>query len=744
MTFSNNTDWIWQNSNAQKNEYVQFIKDFQVDELKNIFEFKISSDTAYALWINEEFIDCGQLSDCESYKIYDVLDVTKFIKKGLNRLCILGYSHNESTFWYVKNIASIIFELTNNDKIIAFSDNSTLTRIAPDYYSGEMYKITEQLGYSFRYDNRKYDGWNTISFETNNFTKAVQVNNKSKLVEKPIKKLDILERVKTSIITQGIFKYEEKYDTVAKKIQNAFLSHKMINTLSNVDEQPVLPSNEGISFKYEESGIYLLIDLGHEDAGLFSIDIEAKEGTRIDIAFGEHIADLRVRTAIVGRNYMFEFICKEGRNRYTNHIKRFGLRYLQLFIHSNSFKIYYVGIHPTNYPINKMKFIIDDSLHQKIYDTSVRTLELCMHEHYEDCPWREQALYIMDSRNQMLCGYYAFGNFDYAKYCLTLLAKGIRKDNHLSMCFPTDEEQTIPSFTLAYYLSVYEYVIYSRDVDFIHEIYDVLESVMNVFINKIEDNGLINIFEGQQYWNFYEWSESMFGAKKFEKGEISYDAPLNAFLSIALDRFSKLNAFIDNDGKKEYYAGLADQMNKAIDANFWDTEKQAYATFIKDGKRSHYAELAQSLIVYCGAAVGRKANIVLDKLVKEDNELVPVTIAYSIFKYDALLLTNADKYSNYVFSKIENDWGYMLYHQATSFWETIRGSCDFGFQGSLCHGWSAIPIYFYCAYAIGVKPQGISRKYRLNPVMTRFNYVEFELFTPDGVLCYKLNENLKR
>ncbi len=41
---------------------------------------------------------------------------------------------------------------------------------------------------------------------------------------------------------------------------------------------------------------------------------------------------------------------------------------------------------------------------QKIYDVSIYTLKCCMHEHYEDCPWREQALYTMDSRNQMLCG----------------------------------------------------------------------------------------------------------------------------------------------------------------------------------------------------------------------------------------------------------------------------------------------------------------------------------------------------
>ena len=39
--------------------------------------------------------------------------------------------------------------------------------------------------------------------------------------------------------------------------------------------------------------------------------------------------------------------------------------------------------------------------------------------------------------------------------------------------------------------------------------------------------------------------------------------------------------------------------------------------------------------------------------------------------------------------------GYMLDCGATSFWETIIGEADFGRAGSLCHGWSAMPLYYY-------------------------------------------------
>ena len=59
------------------------------------------------------------------------------------------------------------------------------------------------------------------------------------------------------------------------------------------------------------------------------------------------------------------------------------------------------------------EFHSEDRLLEASHRIGIRTLELCMHEHYEDCPWREQGLYAYDSRNQILYGYYVWGNYDF-------------------------------------------------------------------------------------------------------------------------------------------------------------------------------------------------------------------------------------------------------------------------------------------------------------------------------------------
>ena len=75
--------------------------------------------------------------------------------------------------------------------------------------------------------------------------------------------------------------------------------------------------------------------------------------------------------------------------------------------------------------------------------------------------------------------------------------------------------------------------------------------------------------------------------------------------------------------------------------------------------------------------------------------MVRHTLCMAGFVYDALLQTDKGLYTPWIFADIEQKYGYMLQRGATSFWETIHGEADFDGAGSLCHGWSAMPVYYY-------------------------------------------------
>ncbi len=74
---------------------------------------------------------------------------------------------------------------------------------------------------------------------------------------------------------------------------------------------------------------------------------------------------------------------------------------------------------------------------------------------------------------------------------------------------------------------------------------------------------------------------------------------------------------------------------------------------------------------------------------------IPNTLSMNSFRFDALLAHDPKKYAPVILAELDRDYGYMLERGATSFWETIEGEEAFKGAGSLCHGWSALPIYYY-------------------------------------------------
>lgn len=698
--------WIWAGGALQKNQYIRFLNEFYLDGPTGTAELFISVDSNYAVWINGSFVNCGQYADFPDYKVYDSLDVSSCLKSGKNTIAIEGYFNGEESSVYYKGAPGLLYELTKDGRVLAKSDQNNRCSVDHAYQNGEVEKITPQLGYTYHYDAKRDDGWTRDGYiPGEEWKQAVPVCKAKELFERPVQKLKIQKPVCAQICAQGVFLENRNFsnETTGKKMQRAYLDFRPFSELTESAQQS-LPSEKGVAFQAPEGdGVFIVIDMEKEKAGFLRLLLETEAPAGVDIGFGEHLSDMRVRTYVGGRNFAVTFHTKSGMNEFTGYFKRLGCRYLQLHVHALKFTLFYAGILPTTYPVEALPFKISDRLHQKIYETCVDTMKLCMHEHYEDCPWREQALYTMDSRTQMLLGYYAFGEYQFARASLKLFSFNKRDDNLLSLCAPSDIYITIPSFNLMYFLEVYEYVLYSGDRSLGAEVFEYCAALLKQFIGKMKDNGLIPNFTNRQYWNFYEWADGLEGAILPEHDiPETFDAPLNALFSIALDRFGKLCKILGKADDALYYKDLSVKVNKSIHQCFWNDEKLSYATYVKGSKKYHYAQLTQALAVYCGACPEDNKDAVLEKLF--DNRYVPITLSYCIFKYDALLQNRPEKYGERVFNEIADKWGSMLFQGAQTFWETEKGQSDFDNAGSLCHGWSAVPLYVYYAYGLGARP----------------------------------------
>ncbi len=625
--------WIWENAAPAADEYAEFQAVIPTKpDAKTLL--RISADSNYAVYVNGTLAAFGQYGDFPHYKVYDEVDVSAFchggIREGISVFSIIVWYYGTGSSVYYPGKAGVWFEIESDGKLTAVSGEGTLCRAAVHYVPHQCKIITGQMGFSFHYDASADAGAVPLH-------PAVLTGFEAELFPRPNKKL-VLEEPLCGRVIGG------------------------------------------------DGAKHFLLDLGREEVGFLSLKLASDIKQKITVAYGEHIVDGCVRQKIGNRDFSVEYTVKPGENAYMNPFRRLGCRYLEIFC-EEPITLHEAAVVPTMYPLTEVPFDAGTPLRQAIYDVCVRTLRLCMHEHYEDCPWREQALYAMDGRNQIIAGYHAFREYQFPRSCLSLMAQDRREDRLLSITTPYGGDLTIPSFSLHYFIEILEYTRYSGDLSLAREVWDKLCSVLSAFTDRLE-NGLIPTFPGKMHWNFYEWTDGLSGRLGGHE-DARPDLPLNCLAIRAIDAMAELSEIsgLTFDG-----AGMADEIRAAVRRTFFLPEEGLFSDY--DSSR-HVSELGNSLAILAGIVTGEEAAALAAKLAARESGAVRISLSMKCFLYDALLTADRDAYAPWVLADIEAVYKPMLDAGATSVWETEKGEADFNRAGSLCHGWSAMPVYYY-------------------------------------------------
>ena len=216
-----------------------------------------------------------------------------------------------------------------------------------------------------------------------------------------------------------------------------------------------------------------------------------------------------------------------------------------------------------------------------------------------------------------------------------------------------------------------------------------MQSVIRVFLDRIQ-NGLVAQFP--EHWNFYEWKTGLHGhlGKKDSPRENEPHLVLNCLLLYALQNMAKIAGSISEHGAEEQYLKDADALSKQIYNAFYDPKAGLFRNY---ADQADYSQLGNSLAILCEVVKGEDAAALAKKLIA-DASIVPTSLSMKCFFYDALLKVSPT-YRNFILSDIEKIYLPMLSGGTGTVWETEDGEADFSLAGSLCHGWSAMPVYYY-------------------------------------------------
>lgn len=711
-------NWIWIDAeSSQPNQYVQFRRDFKLRDVPAKVVLRVCIDTNFAAWVNGVFVGCGQFQDFPETPKYSEMDITAHLRSGDNCIAIQGYHCGVDHFAYLPGKAGLWFELLSEDQTLIASSGATRVRRDPGFLANKVSRITPQRGFTFHYDAAGDDGWQAPDYCCDGTWRAsVELSDLPIPQARPVPMSDIKPLVSGQVVAQGILLREEKgNETIAELMQQDFLSSRRswelfagYPAVSTPARFPLTIRDENLCAK---EGVYLVIDLGREECGHLSLDLSTTGSATIDVAVGEHLDDLRVRSHIGGRNFASRYVARKGNRTFVDYLSRQAGRYIQLHITAinGQLQVRSAGLLPAEYPVQaRGAFSCDDELINQIWQTSRRTLHLCMHEHFEDCPAREQALYANDSRSQMLCNYYAFGDYAFARTSLDLLGRSVQQDGFQELCAPMRCPITIPGFTMTWFLAMNDYLMHSDDREFIRLWMPRMREMMSCYRSSLQD-GLFPSPTGERYWHFYDWADGLDGTElsdctKFGVvREQRFDAPLNLLLALALQCLANMAASIGDTEFAAELRGLLQLTRDAIHRHFWDPQRNCYLTYGLAGGVRHHAELTQSLAILAGAGSKEIHHSLRAMLMDSANGLVETTLSQSLYKFESLLLDPAC--GKYVRDKMVRDWSSMLFAGASSFWETLKGGWDFHHAGSLCHGWSAIPVYLLGAYGLGIRPR---------------------------------------
>ena len=192
-------------------------------------------------------------------------------------------------------------------------------------------------------------------------------------------------------------------------------------------------------------------------------------------------------------------------------------------------------------------------------------------------------------------------------------------------------------------------------------------------------------FEGANMWNFYDWTKYCEGTLDKAEGKMS-DAAVNCLFVIALDCFEKMCEALGEEFPYTDSAALIRQhtREKFLDAN---------GLLTMHAGRAEYTVLANTLGIWAGVFSQDEIPFVCDKLVS--GELLDCTLSMKVLEYEALMRTNMEKYRDFILSDISVNYKKMLDAGSDAAWETLDGASAFDNAGSLCHGWSSVPVYIY-------------------------------------------------
>ncbi len=383
-------------------------------------------------------------------------------------------------------------------------------------------------------------------------------------------------------------------------------------------------------------------------------------------------------------------------------------------------------------PVDKRgTFFCNDDMVNKIWDMGIYTLALTTREFFIDGIKRDRWTWSGDAYQSYLMNYYSFFNSDCVKRTIWQLRGKDPVTSHIN---------TIMDYTFYWFLSVYDYYMYTGDKHFVSQLYPRMQTMMDYVLGRVDKNGMMEGMTGD--WVFVDWADGPMD----KHGELSFEQVL---FCKSLETMKLCADITGNKADADKYAGLSADLRAKLIPTFWNEERKALVHNNINGKQSKQITRYSNMFAVLYDYLSDKQKQEVRKSVILNDSIMKITTPYMRF-YELESLCAMGGQTD-VMRQMKDYWGGMIREGATSFWEKYNPNekstqhlAMYGrpFGKSLCHAWGASPVYLIGKYYLGVKPvkEGY-KEFSIAPVLGGLKWMKGTVPTPNGEISVYADAN---
>ena len=737
---------------------------------------KCAADSRYRLWVNGEYIGFGPARGSPSRPYFDRHKIDLRSGRNTVALLVLHYTEPLPIFAPVRGGVICQVESESGGKILA------ATGAHWRCLDSEAYSALPGLLFPECWDARlEPEGWQETGFDDAGWVNAVGVGDEllcppNELQPRPIPLIREMRIVPSRILTSG--------SCPAASGNGAHLADELagldLSPTGNAAVTPVLLPHmpwpaKGFGVRLDRGRAFAaVLDFGAETLAFPEISVEGPPGILVDFGYSECLDNNRVATRWQGLRQSERIVLRDGLTKHRFNQPR-GFRYMLLRMTNRTdspaaVRIRDVSAHEAIYPCDfRGSFSCSDSLLNDIYETSLRTLNLCMEDAFTDCPWRERSQYIGDFQIESLATYYSQGVCALADKAVAEFAQGSTREGWVPAIFPARNPINVPTWGMRLPIIFWEHYLFSGNAEMLARSYPAVRRQMRWLSQYARKNGLLEKLPG---WAFVDWTPL--------DAQNANDAVIQGWYLQALETSAMIAGAVGERADAAVYASTARRLRRTLAEAFWDEKRGAFRRFL-DGSSHRPATAPEDLVgqhenflfVLLGIGTARQRDRALNAIAGVTGRYMPnvgdyqsrylgqwnsgelsvedvlrygdraqagnytteklIRIGSPFWSYYALQGLMASGKTASALEYIRLFWGMMLEFGATAWWEMWDR------HSSHCHGWSTGPAIILPAYVLGIRPRKPGFvEFDFSPQLGDLEWAEGVVPTPHGRIRAKL------